>query len=217
MSALHRKLRITPGQRLIAYHAPAEFKALLSPLPAGVTISNRLSQHVDALHWFVRNRKEMEADLARVRSLLKPGFLLWCYYPKGTSGIQTDLTRDKGWDRLLGLDVQWLTLVSFNDTWSAFAVRGKTDADQKKHARHSVREIERYSDPVTKTVKVPTELAVLFKKEKEAKAVFNSLAYSHRREYVEWIVSAKKEETRITRANGTIDRLKKGRKNPRNL
>ena len=67
----------------------------------------------------------MEADLARVRSLLKPGFLLWCYYPKGTSGIQTDLTRDKGWDRLLGLDVQWLTLVSFNDTWSAFAVRGR--------------------------------------------------------------------------------------------
>jgi len=64
---------------------------------------------------------------------------------------------------------------------------------------------------------VPAELAVLFKKEKEAKAVFNSLAYSHRREYVEWIVSAKKEETRITRANGTIDRLKKGWKNPRNL
>ena len=217
MSALHRKLRITPGQRLIAYHAPAEFKDLLSPLPPGVTITNRLSKNADALHWFVHDRNEMETALSRIRSLLKPGFLLWCYYPKGTSGIQTDLTRDKGWERLFKLDVQWLTLVSFNDTWSAFAVRGKTDADQKKHARRAVREIERYSDPVTKTVKVPTELAVLFKREKEAKAVFNSLAYSHRREYVEWIVSAKKEETRITRANGTIDRLMSGWKNPRNL
>ena len=45
------------------------------------------------------------------------------FVPKGSSKIQTDLTRDKGWDVLQGLNLKWLTLVSVDDTWSAFALR----------------------------------------------------------------------------------------------
>jgi uncharacterized protein YdeI (YjbR/CyaY-like superfamily) len=44
--------------------------------------------------------------------------------------------------------------------------------------------------------------------------LFDKLAFSHRREYVEWVITAKREETRNARLQGTIDRLLAGLKNP---
>ena len=48
---------------------------------------------------------------------------IWISFPKGTSKLQTDLTRDKGWEPLAGSDLMWLSLVSVDDTWSAFGLR----------------------------------------------------------------------------------------------
>jgi hypothetical protein len=58
--------------------------------------------------------------------------ICWIHYPKGSSGIQTDLTRDKGWENLLKENLHWLSLISFNETWSAFGMRLKTEADELK-------------------------------------------------------------------------------------
>jgi len=44
-------------------------------------------------------------------------------------------------------------------------------------------------------VDVPTELKKLFKTEKEAKAFFEKLAYTHQREYVMWINESKRDGT----------------------
>ncbi len=37
--------------------------------------------------------------------------------------MQTDLTRDKGWAPLEDADLMWLSLVSVDDTLSAFGLR----------------------------------------------------------------------------------------------
>ncbi len=52
-----------------------------------------------------------------------PESLLWISFPKASSKIQTDLTRDKGWEALEHVDLKWVTLNSVNETWSAFAFR----------------------------------------------------------------------------------------------
>ncbi|RYF90014.1 MAG: antitermination protein NusB, partial [Chitinophagaceae bacterium] len=46
---------------------------------------------------------------------------------------------------------------------------------------------------------------------------FDSLSFTNKKEYIEWIVTAKREETRTERIAGTIERLAKKWKNPRNL
>ncbi len=38
-----------------------------------------------------------------------------------------------------------------------------------------------------------------------------------KKEYVEWIITAKREETRKERLKGTVERLEKEWKNPRNI
>lgn len=69
-------------------------------------------------------------------------------------------------------------------------------------------------DTEPRVVEVPAELKKAFKTEKEAKAFFEKLSYTHQREYVTWINEAKREETRQNRIAKTIEMLKKGKKNP---
>jgi hypothetical protein len=210
------KLKIKEGFTLLTINAPKDFEASLSPLPEDVTVTSS-GKNYQQIHWFVLNQAQMEKDLPKVMKLLKEGVTCWTYYPKGSSKVQTDLTRDKGWEIVLKLDFQWLYLVSFNDTWSSFAFRLKTPADEKKAAKPTgERVIFQYADSATKTIRLPEDLAKALKKNKKAAETFDKLAFSHRREYVEWIVTAKREETRETRIKGTLERLEKGWKNPQN-
>lgn len=64
-----------------------------------------------------------------------------------------------------------------------------------------------------RTVIIPDELQKLLDKNKKAAQFFDSLAFTHRREYVEWIVSAKRSDTRQKRLETTLEKLIAGKKN----
>jgi len=59
--------------------------------------------------------------------------------------------------------------------------------------------------------KVPTELASALKKNKKAAAHFAAFSPSHRREYVEWIVDAKREETKAKRVAQAVEWIAEGK------
>lgn len=213
------KLRIKAGFSLLTLHAPTTFKKGLQGLPTGVKISDNIKEY-NQVHWFVSNRAQLEKELSKVMKLVKPDVTVWVYYPKGTSKMQTDLTRDKGWDCLLaeGDKVTWISLISFDDTWSVFGFRAKTEADKKKDAKPKAeREIFNWVNPQTKEVKLPDDLAAALKKNKKAAAYFETLSFTNKKEYLEWIVTAKREDTRAERIKGTMERLGRQWKNPRNL
>ena len=67
-------------------------------------------------------------------------------------------------------------------------------------------------DTEPRVIEVPAELKKAFKTEKEAKAFFDKLSYTHQREYVMRINEAKREETRQNRVAKAIEMLKKGQK-----
>jgi hypothetical protein len=216
-NSIAQKLRITSPCTLLTLHAPADFLKDLKGLPAGSKIISS-GKNYDQLHWFVLNKTQLEKEVSKIMKLIKPGVVVWAYYPKGSSKIQTDLTRDNGWDCLLKETdkLAWLGLIGFNDTWSVFGFRAKTDSDKKKEAAAKPREIFNWVNPAIKKVKLPPDLVAAFKNNKTEAAYFNSLAFSHKKEYIEWIVTAKREETRNKRIAGTIELLGKQWKNPSN-
>jgi hypothetical protein len=59
-------------------------------------------------------------------------------------------------------------------------------------------------------VDVPSELVEALEGNPEAKAAFDDLAPSHRREHAEYVAAAKREETRRRRAEQTVARLRNG-------
>lgn len=69
-------------------------------------------------------------------------------------------------------------------------------------------------DKEERIVEVPADLLDLMAKEDGMVEFFNSLSFTHRKEYVKWIVEAKREETRRTRLIKAIEMLKAKRKTP---
>jgi len=63
-----------------------------------------------------------------------------------------------------------------------------------------------------RVIEIPKDLMKELKKDKEAKAFFDKLSYTHRKEYVNWVTEAKKAETRQSRIIKTIEMLKKGKR-----
>jgi hypothetical protein len=213
------KLKIKAGYTLLTLNEPSGFQKGLNGLPKGVKVIES-GKDYNQVHWFVLNRAQLEKEMSKVMKLVKPEVTVWVYYPKGTSKVQTDLTRDKGWDCLLaeGDKLTWISLISFDDTWSVFGFRAKTEADKKKEAKpKEEREIFKWVNPQTKEVNLPDDLASALKKNKKASDYFNTLSFTNKKEFIEWIVTAKREETRKERVDGTIERLGKSWKNPRNI
>ncbi len=210
-----QKFRIREKAVILLIGAPEGIENSWGLLPPGVRFGKRLKDP-DQVHWFVKTRADMEKDLTRVLSMVQGETVCWVFYPKASSGMQTDLTRDKGWEELLKHDRQWINLLSFDDTWSAFGMREKTGADRKKAAAPKSRPVFDYVDPQTKTVRLPADFAVALNKSKNESAFFNALSFTNKKEYIEWIVSAKKKDTRQTRIRESIERLSMQWKNPAN-
>lgn len=122
-SALSKKMKIKAGQRIAVVDAPEGYLAQLGPLPPGVSVVQRLQGAFDWVQVFVKTQAQLERMAPKVVEALKPESLLWLSFPKGTSKIQTDLTRDRGWEGMKRFDLKWVTLVSVDETWSAFAMR----------------------------------------------------------------------------------------------
>ncbi len=66
-------------------------------------------------------------------------------------------------------------------------------------------------DTEERTVAIPPELASAFRGERQARKLWDKLAYSHRKEYARWIESAKQEETKARRATKAVSLILAGK------
>jgi hypothetical protein len=69
-------------------------------------------------------------------------------------------------------------------------------------------ELARDARPRSADVTVPAELVAALASDPAAKAAFDALAPSHRREFAEHVAEAKRPDTRVRRANAVVVRLR---------
>jgi ribosomal protein L11 len=69
-------------------------------------------------------------------------------------------------------------------------------------------------DDAPREVAVPEALATALAGDPEAKGVFDSLAFTHRKEYAQWIAEAKRDETRARRVERALAMLRDNVKHP---
>ena len=204
-----KKLQIKPGARVLLRDAPPEVLAALEPLPEGATRATRAAKS-DVAVFFVTRSSEIDA-IAAAPDALPP--ITWLAYPKKTSGVPTDLTRDAGWDPLFARGFVGVMSVAIDATWSALRVRPGTDEERAKAS--ALREGMRRPGSKTRPkppAKLPADLAKAIGKNAAAKKTAASLAPSHVREYADWIESAKKPETRVARIAKAVAMLATGQR-----
>ena len=128
-SPLAKKMKLKSGLKAAVINAPANY---VDTLKHDTALSPTLRGKFDWIHIFVQTRTELDALAPKAAKALRPESILWISFPKGASKIQTDLTRDKGWDNVKELGLKWVNLVSVNDTWSAFALRPYKEGEEKQ-------------------------------------------------------------------------------------
>ena len=117
-----RKLRIQSGQRMLVLNAPAGYVESLDELPAASTVSNAVSTgSFDFVQVFARDQAELDQLKATAVGSVTYDGLFWVCYPKKTSKIKSDLTRDTLWNQFDGL--RPVAQVAIDDTWSAIRFR----------------------------------------------------------------------------------------------
>ncbi len=65
-------------------------------------------------------------------------------------------------------------------------------------------------DRAPRAVEVPDALAAALATDPRAKAAFERLSFTHRKEYARWISEAKREETTRRRAQQAVEMIKAG-------
>jgi hypothetical protein len=78
-------------------------------------------------------------------------------------------------------------------------------------AKGATVEVNVMLDTSKRDVEVPEDLLRALEARRAAKSCFNKLSYSHRREYVQWIESAKKADTRESRVVRAVELLAEGK------
>jgi hypothetical protein len=132
MSDLAQKIKLKPGSKAAIVHPPENY---LQELQHDTQISSTLRGKFDWIQIFVKNKAELDALAPKAANALKPESILWITFPKGSSKIQTDLTRDQGWEEVRKLDLKWINLVSIDETWSAFSLRPFKEGEKRQSFR----------------------------------------------------------------------------------
>ena len=123
---LARKLGIKPGHAVHAIDAPAGYRALLAPLPDGVTFVSRLSDSVDVVHVFVTKASTLATAVLRIRKEMRPDASLWVSWPKkaatrsrrSSDRLETDVTEDVVRAVALPTGLVDVKVCAVDDVWS---------------------------------------------------------------------------------------------------
>jgi uncharacterized protein YdeI (YjbR/CyaY-like superfamily) len=67
-------------------------------------------------------------------------------------------------------------------------------------------------DTAPREVDVPESLAAALADDDDARAAFEGMAYTHRKEFARWVADAKREETRQRRVAESVQMLRHGKK-----
>ena len=215
---IFKKMRLQPGQQILLLNASPEWQTFFAQ---NHTVSILPEKPAYLILFFAPDKATLEKLMPVVKQVISPDGIVWAAYPKGASKNQTDQTRDKGRDSVSPEEWQYLSLISLDDKWSAFSFRKAGDKPTKvrralrdRSAETVIKPDNPYIDTVNRVVNLPEDLAQALAENKEAFVFFETLSFTNRREYVHWVTSAKRTETREKRVLETVARLDKGLKNP---
>jgi CheY-like chemotaxis protein len=121
------KLGVKAGMTVAVLNAPKGIAARLAPLPPDVTLSARPASGTDLYLVFVRNQRELAAQLATLgRTVARQ--TVWLIWPKTASGEKTDLNGNVVRDSGLAAGLVDYKVCSVDDTWSGLAFKRRKES-----------------------------------------------------------------------------------------
>jgi hypothetical protein len=123
-----------------------------------------------------------------------------------------------GWAVYAGSPWQPVASISISDTWTGIRFKNSPDLEQRRKDRpeEALHDADGavVVDRVNRVIYPPRDFAQALSKHPGARAFFETLSFTNKKEYVVWIVEAKKKETRDKRLILALEKLVSEKKNP---
>lgn len=211
---LVKKLKMQNGQRVLIMNAPDGYIERVTPLSNESQMDQQPSGEYDFVHLFVTSIEELNMLGPSAVKAIKQDGLLWISYPKKSSKIKTDLNRDSGWETIHEAGFEGIALISIDDTWSSMRFRPAGLVRSTSPRRELRTGKAEAAEPKERVVEVPDYYRDILDSKPDIKLFFEGLSYTHRKEYIRWITEAKREETRLSRIEKSLEKLAAGIKSP---
>lgn len=117
MTTLAQKFQLKAGQGIMLVNPPAGCDKFLASEGIGTVETS------DAVLLFVNSLAELEQIVPPAFKSVSGDALVWVAYPKGSSGVKTDLNRDKLWDALKPTGWRPVRQIAVDNVWSALRFR----------------------------------------------------------------------------------------------
>ncbi|MEJ7586502.1 MAG: YdeI/OmpD-associated family protein [Ferruginibacter sp.] len=207
--SLLEKLQLKDEKNLLIQGLPSTVEKQFVKISFAKNVTPLLkSRKIDFALIFAISHKQLQDILRDVVPALHEDAKLWIAYPKVSSKIVSDLSRDCNWGCISHFGFEEVRLIAVDNIWSAVRFK-KAD----KILPLIVEEIAGVKIE-NHTISTPEELEVLFSKNEPAKAFFDTLSFTNKKEYITWITGAKRIETKLARLEATIDKLTYLKRNP---
>ena len=116
---LIKKLGIKPRFQISLLNEPSAYWDWISPLPDGVK-GKKIpdARSLDFIHMFVKEKKEFEKEVLRLRKALKEDGMIWISWPKKASKVPTDLDENIIRDFALKNGLVDVKVCAVDEVWS---------------------------------------------------------------------------------------------------
>jgi hypothetical protein len=123
MAPTVKKLGLKPGMRALVLGAPSGYMNSLAPLPDRVEVSQSLGSAHEFVQFFATKKTEITKSAKKLLQSGPPDALVWITYPKKTSGVESDLSREGVWAAMEGTGWRPVSQIAIDDVWSALRFR----------------------------------------------------------------------------------------------
>lgn len=207
---LLEKLQLKDEKNLLIQGLPSTVEKQFVKISFAKNVTPLLrSRKIDFALVFAISHKQLSDILREVLPALADNVKLWVAYPKVSSKIVSDLSRECNWECISRIGFEGVRLIALDNIWSAMRF-SKTEQITTPTMSSEVAGVKIEH----KTLTTPSELQALLTKNEPARAFFETLSFTNKKEYINWITGARKEETKLARLEATIDKLTYFKRNP---
>jgi hypothetical protein len=93
-SSLVKKLGFRPKMQAALLGAPEDFEEKLGDLPPDAGVQDKITKNTQMAIWFVRSRRELEAETEYVSARLPESGSLWIIHPKQAGRYKVDFNQN---------------------------------------------------------------------------------------------------------------------------
>ena len=134
--AVARKLGLNPGMRALIISPPPGYLKLLRPLRDGLAVSSKPGAAYPFVQVFATRLSDITKFAKRLTKYAAPNALVWVSYPKQTSKLKGDLSRDVIREAMNDPGWRAVSIVAIDEIWSALRFRpaGRVGSRSKSSA-----------------------------------------------------------------------------------